>query len=140
MDEGIEKYNLAIEKGEITKESFIQASLVVAEAYHEIDTKKSTPHFGIRSSRTTKSKKAWLEASVNYVKEVDSLAQAKYNNFNHPNTSKIANAFGYDLLHSMEYKAWAYTVKLKLNGCLEHSDQNPIEIMRRAKEFKKGLD
>ena len=38
-------YKLAIEQGEITPQQFIQASLILAEAYHEIDTKKSSPHF-----------------------------------------------------------------------------------------------
>lgn len=152
--EGIESYKLAIEQGEITQEHFIQASLIVAEAYHEIDTKKSTPHFGIRSSRTTKSKKAWLEASLHYVQQVDSLANIKYHTFKkvdslanikndslkNGKSSYLSKAFGYDLVHSREYKAWAYTVKLKLNGCLEHANQNPMVIRRRAKEFKKSLD
>ena len=133
-------YKLAIEQGEISTQQFIQASLILAEAYHEIDTKKSSPHFGVRSSTTTKSKKFWLEASIELVEKTNSLSKAKYDKFNKSETLKLSKAFGYDYVSAMEYKAWAYTVKLKLNGCLEHFNQNPVEIKRSAIKFKNRLE
>jgi len=138
-EEGIAEYTKAIELGEIDTDRFIQASLILTEAYHEMNAKKNIANSGFQSSKIKSNLDTWLDASLHFIIEADSLKNVKYVNFQKNGHKNIAKAFGYDLVLSKQYLAWAYIVKLKLNGCLENTDQNPLVLMKLADEIKEGL-
>lgn len=138
-NEGVAEYEKAIEMGEMDMDKFIQASLILTEATHEINTKKTLANSGFQSSQINKNKQTWLDASLHFIKKNDSISSAKHNLFKKEGNLKIAKAYGYDKALYKEYLAWAYTVKLKLNGCLENQDQNPLLLMESAEKLKDSL-
>lgn len=139
LNEGIAEYEKAIEMGEIDMDMFIQASLILTEAIHEINSKETLANSGFKSTEINKNKQTWLDTSLHFIKKNDSISKAKHDLFRDNGHMKIAKAFGYDQVLSKEYLAWAYTVKLKLNGCLENQDQNPIVLMELATKLKDSL-
>lgn len=138
-NEGIEAYKLAIEEGELNTREFIQSSLIVTEAYHEIATKKTKTHSSYQSPNQNRNKDVWLEAALHFIKEIDSVNKIKFDSFKNNPHKSLVKAFGYDLVLSTQYQAWAYTVKLKITGCLEHSDQNPILLLEEAAKLNDSL-
>lgn len=137
--EGITEYNKAIEMGEMDMDQFIQASLILTEATHEINTKKKLANSGFNSPKINSNKQTWLEASLYFIKKNDSISKSKHDLFKNEGNLKIAKAYGFDQALYKEYLAWAYTVKLKLNGCLENQDQNPLLLMEAAEKLKDSL-
>ncbi len=138
-DDGIAEYTNAIELSEIDIDRFIQASLILTEAYHEMNAKKNIANSGFQSPKIKRNLDTWLDASLHFIKKADSISNAKYENFKNNGHKKIAKAYGHDLVLSKEYLAWAYTVKLKLNGCLENTEQNPLVLMEEARKLKDTL-
>lgn len=140
-EEGIAAYKKAIELGEMTSERFIQASLILAEANHEMNAKKNIANSGFQHRKINKH--GWLEASIHFIHEVDSIRKEKYEFYNNKDNKEdhkdITKVMGQDFILSKQYLAWAYTVKLKLNGCLESSDQNPKTILKEAEKIKVEL-
>lgn len=139
LNEGIAEYEKAIEMGEIDMDIFIQASLILTEATHEINSKETLANSGFKSTEINKNKQTWLDTSLHFIEKNDAISKAKHDLFRDNGNLKIAKAFGYDLVLSKEYLAWAYTVKLKLNGCLENQDQNPIVLIELANKIKDSL-
>ena len=120
-------------------QTFIQSSLIVTEAYHEITTKKTKTHSSYQSPNQNRNKDVWLEAALHFIKEIDSVNKIKFDSFKNNPHKSLVKAFGYDLVLSTQYQAWAYTVKLKITGCLEHSDQNPILLLEEAAKLNDSL-
>jgi len=137
--EGVSEYNKAIEMGEMDMDRFIQASLILTEATHELSTKESMSNSGLQSPQINNNKQTWLEASLHFIKENDSISKSKHDLFKNEGNLKIAKAYGYEQVLYKEYLAWAYTVKLKLNGCLENQDQNPLVLMKSVEKIKESL-
>jgi len=141
-EEGIAEYKKAIDSGEMSSERFIQASLILSEANHEMNAKKNIANSGLQQRKTNKH--GWLEASIQFIQDEDSIRKEKYEFYTNKEFKKedykdIVNALGQDFILSKQYLAWAYTVKLKFNGCLESSDQNPKIILEEAKKIKDEL-
>ena len=63
-----------------------------------------------------------------------------FNNIIEDDKNKITKAFGNDLMVANEYYAWAYTLKLRVYGCLENADEMPSIYRRRAKELKDKIE
>jgi|GEM_PF-2695220 len=140
-EEGIRSYEKAIDSGEMTTERFIQASLILTEGYYEKQVKKTLAKKGLVGNSINK--ELWLDASLYFIHKVDSIRNKKYEFYTSDNLkgdySDITNFLGHDLILYKEYLAWAYTVKLKLNGCLESMQYNPKRILKQAEEIKKNL-
>jgi len=123
---GILKYQQAITKGELQRDEFIESALILTEAYFR--------------KGNLKQRKAWLDAAVHFTKIEDSLSTAKVNYFDNLNKKKTANVFLKDQILANEYFAWAYTVKLLINGCLELQHENPRRFMAKAKNLENQLN
>jgi uncharacterized ubiquitin-like protein YukD len=122
---GILKYQQAINKGELQRDEFIESALILTEAYFR--------------KGNLKQRKAWLDAALHFTKIEDSLSNAKVNYFDNLNKKKTANVFLKDQILANEYFAWAYTVKLLINGCLELQHENPRRFIAKAKNLENQL-
>lgn len=123
---GILKYQQAITKGELQRDEFIESALILTEAYFR--------------KGNLKQRKAWLDAAVHFTKIEDSLSTVKVNYFDNLNKKKTANVFLKDQILANEYFAWAYTVKLLINGCLELQHENPRRFKAKAKNLENQLN
>ncbi|MBT8286401.1 MAG: hypothetical protein HKN00_12785 [Flavobacteriaceae bacterium] len=122
---GLSGYTEAIEKGEIDRTRFIQAALILAEGYF--------------ITNKLKSRESWLEAAIEFAKMENMSTQDKFDVFSKVDND-LARAYGNELVSAKEYMAWAYTVKLKLKGCLETLTENPAIYRRDAKNLKKEIE
>ena len=123
---GIKKYEQAINQGELQRAEFIESALILTEAYFR--------------KGNLKQRKAWLEAAVHFTKIEDSISIAKVAYFDKLNKKSTANVFLKDQILANEYFAWAYTVKLLINGCLELQHENPRRFMVKAKNLEHQLN
>ena len=124
--EGIAHYERAIEESEIGVDKFIQGSLILVEAYFE--------------KNALKERAVWLEAAIHFIEKTEAANREKYNHFKELGFETAMKAFGYDLALSNDYLAWAFTVKLKLNNCLESADENPLRFMNEAFKIRKEIN
>ena len=83
--------------------------------------------------------KIWLEAGLQFSSRYYDRYEALYSYFE-DDKNKITKAFGNDLMVANEYYAWAYTLKLRVYGCLENADEMPSIYRRRAKELKDKIE
>lgn len=118
---GIVKYQEAMEHGEINRNQFIQASLIITEAYYR--------------NGDLKNRMVWLNGALHFIKLEHDKNETRYRHFKKAGEEEARIGFGQDLVISKKYYAWAYTVKLKLTGCLESSNQNPTKWLGEAKEI-----
>ena len=122
----ISQFETSINRGELQRGLLIQSSLLLSEAYLNNENKEIST--------------LWLNVAL-YFTEIE-LRESKelyeYYLDNHENDA--AKTFGNDLIISNKYNAWAYTVKLKLTGCLESPDQNPRKWLDEAKNLRTDLD
>ncbi|PTM09573.1 MAG: hypothetical protein DA407_05555 [Bacteroidetes bacterium] len=123
---GIKKYEQAIIQGEIARDEFIESALILTEAYFR--------------KGNLKQRKAWLDAAIHFTKIEDSISIAKVAYFDQLNKKSTANVFLKDQILANEYFAWAYTVKLLINGCLELQQENPRRFMVKAKNLEDQLN
>ena len=84
-------------------------------------------HFG-EILYDTKEKK--LNARLN-----ENIDESDYKEIN----SAITKSYKYDMLTANEFRAWGYDIKLKLNGCLENSSENPSKYRSNAKKLRDEL-
>lgn len=119
---GIVKYQEAMENGEIDRDHFIQAALILTEG-----------HFRKGNSELRMS---WLEAALYFIKREQEYNESNFSRFENLNDFELARGFGEDLVVSTEYHTWAYTLKLMLTGCLENEDHNPIKWRNYSKNLK----
>lgn len=123
---GIIKYEKAINRGEITRGELIESSLIITEAYFR--------------KEMLNERKAWFDLALHFTKIEDSISSAKFDYFNNLDKKSTAEVFLGDKVLSKEYLAWAYTVKLLINGCLETQLENPRHLLREARRLKAQLD
>ena len=123
---GILAYEKAIKNGELSRDRFIQASLILTEAYFRSDKMKN--------------RSIWLDAALHFIELEHETNERKYNHFKAAGEHEASVGFGSDLVLSKKYFAWAYTVKLMITGCLEQSSQNPANWLDRAKKLNNSLN
>ena len=123
---GLQAFENSILNGEIRRDFFIQSALLLSEAYLRNGNKE------ISSS--------WLYAAFYFAKQEINNNQELYDHYIKNNENNAAKAFGSDLVIANEYYAWAYTVKLKLTGCLEAADQNPRKWRKYATDLRNKLN
>jgi len=123
--EGISNYEKAIEEGEIGVDKFIQGSLILVEAYFE--------------KNALNERAVWLDAALHFIKKTEAANREKYDHFKELGFESAMKAFGHDLALSNDYFAWAFTVKLKLNNCLESADENPLKFIDEAFKIRKEI-
>jgi hypothetical protein len=123
---GIIKYEQAILQGELVRDEFIEAALILTEAYFR--------------KGNLKQRKSWLDAALHFIKIEDSISIAKVAYFDKLNKTNTANVYLKDQILANEYFAWAYTVKLLINGCLELQQENPRRFMVKAKNLESQLN
>jgi len=119
---GIQEYEKAIEFGEISRDEFIESSLLLTEAYFR--------------KGNLKQRKVWLDAAIHFSKIEDSINKTKVDYFNGFGKKDTADVFKKDQIQSQEYLAWAYTVKLLINGCLESQEENPRKFIDEAQRIR----
>lgn len=122
---GIGMYQKALESGEINSDKFIQASLILVEGYYR--------------NEDFKNRLAWLEAALHYIRLNDSINKIKYDHFKAVGENDFRIGYGRDRVVLKKYYAWAYTVKLKVTGCLEAPNQNPAKWLNDAKKLSDSL-
>jgi hypothetical protein len=122
---GLDYLEKALDSGEISLDFIIQSALIIADNYYnKSDFEKS---------------KIWLEAGLQFSSRYYDRYEALYSYFE-DDKNKITKAFGNDLMVANEYYAWAYTLKLRVYGCLENADEMPSIYRRRAKELKDKIE
>lgn len=119
-------YHKAMDNGEINREKFIQASLILVEAYFR--------------NNDLKNRSVWLDCALHFIELEHNNNAKKFKHFKDAGENKFQLGFGKDLVVSKQYYAWAYTVKLKLTGCLENQNQNPAKWLRDAKKLNDSLN
>ena len=119
---GINKYKTAINNGEIDREHFIQAALILTEAKFRK---------GELKGRTN-----WLDAAMYFIDIQHEYNKIRFEKYKKAELFELAKGFGKDLVVTNEYNVWAYTVKLMLTGCLENEESNPQIWRGRAKDIK----
>jgi len=134
IDKAILSFEDAIDNGELDIDLIIQSALLFADAYfYNGDLEKSRAwveigiHFG-EILYDTKEKK--LNARLN-----ENIDESDYKEIN----SAITKSYKYDMLTANEFRAWGYDIKLKLNGCLENSSENPSKYRSNAKKLRDEL-
>lgn len=125
MLEGSNFLEKALDLGELTLDFIIQSTLIMADAYHnKNDFEKS---------------KIWLETGLQFSNKYYNRHKTLYDYFEE-DKNKITKAFGNDLIVANEYYAWAYTLKLKVYGCLENANEKPSIYRHRANELKEKIE
>jgi hypothetical protein len=88
-----------------------------------------------------------LEIGIHYSKILFENKQKLINDDMNNDNSKdgdiekaLTQVLRYELLTANEFTAWAYDIKLKLNGCLENSSENPSKYRFNADELIKAID
>lgn len=122
FDEGLDLYEKAIMNGEIDRHVFIESALILTEAYF--------------IAGELKNRATWLDVALEFIKDEYENNEVQYKHFDSIGASEAASGLKNDYALSTEYYAWAYTVKLKLTGCLENPKQNPLEWRLKAKKIK----
>lgn len=125
VEKGITQFEEAIEKGEISTDLIIQSSLMLSDVYfRKGDLKKSA---------------AWLDNGLHFSKYFYEKNRDVYEHYSKISKDKTAKAFGNDFVVANEYYAWAFALKLRLNGCLENSSENPSKYRRNAIQLKREI-
>jgi len=122
----LQAFEKSISNGEIRRDLFIQSALLLSEAYLLNDKKENSA--------------MWLNVALYFAKLEFKDSQKLYDHYRGNGEKEAAKAFGSDLAIANEYYAWAYTVKLKLTGCLESADQNPRKWLKNADDLRKDLN
>lgn len=122
---GIELLEEAYNLGELRWDLILQSSLMLADAYLSKDDIKRS--------------KAWLDAGLHFNEYFYKINQEKFDHYSQLGNNKITKAFGHDLIVANDFSAWAYTLKLKINGCLENGNENPSKYRRDANQLKKEI-
>lgn len=123
---GIINYKTAIKNGEIDREHFIQAALILSEAKFR--------------KAELKGRSNWLDAALYFINIQHEYNKSRFEKYKNAKLFDLAKGFGKDLVISNEYHVWAYTVKLMINGCLENTESNPQLWRDRAKDIKCKLN
>jgi len=123
--EGISHYEQAIAEGEIGVDKFIQGSLILVEAYFQ--------------KNALKERAVWLDAALHFIEKTEAVNRENYNHFKELGFETAMKAYGHDLALSNDYFAWAFTVKLKLNNCLESANENPLRYINESSEIRKEI-
>jgi hypothetical protein len=133
IDKALLSLEKALENGELTIDFIIQSALLFADFYLYNDNNKK--------SRT------WLEVGIHYNKILfDTKKENLENSLNTDGseTSEIDKAIikglRYEMLTAIEFSAWGYDIKLKLNGCLENPNENPTKYRLNAIDLIKAID
>ena len=121
----LEDFKKAIYEGEIDRSRIIQASLIMSEGNFMNDKLNNTNN--------------WLEVGLEFSKIENKIMQEKFDNYILLDKD-AARAFGLQLITAKEYNAWAYSVKLKLSGCLESPEENPTKWLKDAGLIKKEIE
>ena len=122
----LDTFEKSILSGEIRRDLFIQSALLLSEAYLRNGKKENSA--------------LWLNVALHFAELEFKESQELYSHYLSSGENEAAKAFGSDLVFANEYYAWAYTVKLKLTGCLEAVDQNPRKWLKDAENLRTDLD
>jgi hypothetical protein len=125
VEKGKELLDEAYKSGEIRLDFIVQSSLMLTDTY-------------FRQNELEKSR-AWLEAGLHFSENFYKTNKEKYDHYSKLGNTKITKAFGYDMIVANEYYVWAYTLKSRINGCLENERENPSLYRRQAKVLKKEV-
>jgi hypothetical protein len=125
VEKGKELLDEAYKSGEIRLDFIVQSSLMLTDTYFRQDE--------LEKSR------AWLEAGLHFSENFYKTNKEKYDHYSKLGNTKITKAFGYDMIVANEYYVWAYTLKSRINGCLENERENPSLYRRQAKVLKKEV-
>lgn len=125
IDKGLLSFEQAIENEELEIDVIIQSAFLFADTYLYNDEKEKS--------------KSWLEVGIHFG-EIFYKTKSELlvnNNFSEDNEldKAITKSLMYDLLTANEFSAWGYDIKLKLNGCLESSSENPNTYRSNAKNL-----
>ena len=125
-------FDKAIENEELTIDYVAQSALLFADAYLFNDE--------IEKSRI------WLEVGIHYSKKLLEIKQKILENELKKDHNKdmeiekaLTNALRFEVLTANEFSAWAYDIKLKLNGCLENPNENPSKYRSNANNLLKEI-
>lgn len=122
FDEGIELLEKAIEQGEMTLDLVLQSSLMLADSYFNKDNINKSVF--------------WLDAGLHFNKVFYELQEEVFNYYSDINKDKTAKAFGNDLVVANQFRAWAFTLKLRIHGCLENANENPSFFRKEAQRLE----
>ena len=122
----IQTFEKAISNGELRRDLFIESALLLSEAYLREGNKDFSA--------------SWLNISLYFSQQELDDSQELFDHYLEIGEPNIAKSYGSDLVIANQYYAWAYTVKLKLNRCLETGDQNPRAWLKKAENIKQQLD
>jgi len=124
-DKGIEQMEQAYEDGEIRLDFIVQSALMLSDSY-------------FRNEDLEKSR-SWLDAGLHFSKLLYDMNKEKFDHFSKIGKNKVAKAFGYDLIIANEYNTWGFTLKSRINGCLENENENPSKFRRNANLLRKEI-
>jgi len=132
-EKALPSFEKAIENGELTIDLVVQSAFLFADYYLYNDK--------IEKSRT------WLDVGIHFGKIFyDSKQEILNNNLKHENMENkeiekaITNVLRYNMITANEFTAWGYDIKLKLNSCLETSNENPSKYRSNANELSKAIE
>ena len=125
LDNGLQLLEEAYNEGEIRCDLIIQSSLIITESYFINDNLKKS--------------KAWLEVGLHFSDLFYKINKDKFEHYSKLGNDKIIKAFGYDFIVSNEYKTWVYTLKARINGCLENENENPSKFRREVNRIGKEI-
>ena len=126
LEEGKIHFEKAVAEEEISIDQIIESALILTEGYF--------------LSNKLNQRKVWLDAALHFTGVADSVSRQKQAFFKSLQKEHTADIFLGDEVLVNEYYAWAYTVKLIINGCLENPSENPRRFLRKALQLQQRLD
>ena len=132
-ENAILSFDEAIENEEISLDYVAQSALLFADAYlFDDEIEKS---------------KIWLEVGIHYSKKLLEEKQKIFEDALKSNNSEgndiekaLTNALRFEVLTANEFSAWAFDIKLKLNGCLGNPSENPLKYRSNANNLLQEIE